>query len=69
MTQTNRTDPEFVQEVERLADAWESSLERNSMLSYERETDLQLFGQAVHQVAQGRAEFQVAANSTITACS
>ncbi len=36
MTQTNRTDPEFVQEVERLADAWESSLERNSMLSYER---------------------------------
>ena len=46
MTQTNRTDPEFVQEVERLAEAWESSLNANSLLSLDRK---QTYGYSVRQ--------------------
>ena len=33
MTQPNRNDPEFVKAVEELAEAWESSLNANTLLS------------------------------------
>ena len=46
MTQINRTDPEFVQEVERLADAWESRLNANGLLSHSRK---QTYGYSVRQ--------------------
>ena len=46
MTQPNRTDPEFVKAVEVLAEAWESSLNRNDLLSHERK---QTYGYVVRQ--------------------
>ena len=36
MTQPNRCDQEFVQRVDELAEAWESNLNRNRLLSHER---------------------------------
>ena len=46
MTQPNRTDPEFVKAMEELAKAWESSLNRNVLLSHERK---QTYGYVIRQ--------------------
>ena len=55
MTQPRKADPEFVQEVERLAGIWESSLERNSLLSHERK---QTYGYSVRQFIKWLKEGQ-----------
>ena len=46
MDQSNRNAPEFIQQVEELSKAWESSLGTNYLLSHERK---QTYGYAVRQ--------------------
>ena len=46
MKQPNKTETEFVREVERLAEAWESSLEKDGRLSHVRK---QAYGYSVRQ--------------------
>ena len=56
MTQPNRNDQEFIQQVEELAEAWESSLNRNGLLSHERK---QTYGYSVRQFIKWIKEGQV----------
>lgn len=56
MARKRQVDPEFVQTLEELAEAWESSLGNSNLLSHERE---QTYGYSVRQfikwVKQGQS--------------